>query len=84
MSGAAQPPQDDEERALVAVLVAAMESRGMTQAELARRSGISAPQLNEFVKGKKLMRWWQVVALCRALGLTPQEAISRAEKAGEL
>ncbi len=84
MPGGTQPSQTDEERALIAVIRARMDALGISQAELARRVGLAGSTLNEIFHGKKLLRWWQVIEIARALGVQAADLVAEAEKSGQL
>lgn len=49
---------------------------GLTQLELAERSGMSASYYNEIEKGRKTANGHRLEALAKALGVEPQDLIS--------
>jgi transcriptional regulator with XRE-family HTH domain len=52
-------------------LRAIRRAAGLTQVELAARSGVSQPSISQYEAGDTEPAWSTVAALCRALGVTP-------------
>lgn len=77
-TAAAQPP-DEFEQALISVFREAMAARDVSGAELARRTGISEPQVSLLFSGRRSLRFGQFVAICHALGLSPSTITTIAE-----
>lgn len=67
------------ERAIAAVLDAALERQGMTQTELGDAVGISQPQVSKILSGLKPMTMSEMLNMCKALGLVASEVLEQAE-----
>lgn len=68
------------ERAIAAVLDAALERQGMTQTELGTAVGISQPQVSRILKGSRPMTMSEMLNMCKALGLVASEVLEQAER----
>lgn len=63
------PAPTSVELAMIDLIKSAMERRGQTNSGLARATGISRPQLVDYLAGRKSMRVGELVAVCDALAL---------------
>lgn len=52
---------------------ALMDSKGLTQAEVSRRSGIERSHLNHFLRRNESVNENTIVKLCRALECKPED-----------
>lgn len=59
-------------------LMREIEERGWTNAELARRAGISAPNVSMVISGQKGIGWEFCLGIARALGYPPEDVLRRA------
>ena len=50
-------------------LIEAMKRNGVTQKMLASEIGIAHEMLNRRLRGKEEFRYWEVVLICRKLGI---------------
>ena len=66
---------DHEDLWIAAKLAALREMRGMTQAELAKRSGLKPAAIGLFEQGRRRPCLRNLVKLCSALRCTPNDLL---------
>ena len=64
----------------LAIIQRAMADAGMTRAALASASGIHPSQVTNMFKGTKTARFFEVAAMCDALGLRLSDVLAEAER----
>lgn len=70
---------DKLESALAIQIKVELVERGMTQKELAEMAGVGRPAMNLYLNGTRSMPMPTFFGVASALGLSPQELMSRAE-----
>ncbi len=79
MSSNGSPTQSRLESLTLAIIERERQALGLSQTQLAGRTNISQSQYNQLTSGRKVMRWWQFMELCGALGLSAPDVIAEAQ-----
>ena len=72
-------PQSSIEAQVLVILQRVMAERSVTRAALAHDSGIHPSQITNMFKGVKTARFFEVAAMCDALGLRLSDVLAEAE-----
>lgn len=65
---------------VLALLVEARECRGLSQAELAERFGLTEQFVISYEDGSRLLDPAEYLAICRAIGIDPYRVLRDAER----
>ncbi len=69
--------RNEEEPAMIVQIREAIQGSGLSVSEIARRSGVSHPQISRFIHGERTLTLPAAALVCEALGLRlvgPSEA----------
>lgn len=68
--------------AIITVVQKAIDASGMTDKAVAERAGISPQNLSASLCGRRRLLATDFIGLCRVLGISPDDVLNEAKKAG--
>jgi transcriptional regulator with XRE-family HTH domain len=73
------PPRSKDHEALGKAIKQTREEKGLTQVELGARMDAPSTFVSDLERGIRNPSWSTMLALAKALGVTPSELVKRAE-----
>lgn len=68
-------------KSIAAILRAAVEERGLTQAQVGEALGQSQSQMSKYLRGETVMDAEEIFIVCRLVGVSISDVFARAERA---